>query len=46
MNAFQKKFIERIGCRVQPIKLKDLNSNNLILLGLLKKRCWNSGSKS
>ena len=27
MNAFQKKFIERIGCRVQPIKLKDLNCN-------------------
>jgi len=28
MNAFQKEFIERIGCRVQHIKLNDLNNNN------------------
>ena len=27
MNAFQKEFIERIGCRVQTIKLKALNNN-------------------
>ena len=28
MNAFQKEFIERIGCRVQHIKLNGLNNNH------------------
>ena len=37
MNAFQKEFIERIGCRVQPIKLKDLNSNQSNTVRSIKK---------
>ena len=37
MNAFQKEFIERIGCRVQPIKLKDLNSNQSKTVRSIKK---------
>ena len=28
MNAFQKELVERIGCRVQHIKLNDLNNNH------------------
>ncbi len=37
MNTFQKEFIERIGCRVQPIKLKDLNSNQSKTVRSIKK---------
>ena len=37
MNAFQKEFIERIGCRVQPIKLKDLNTNQSKTVRSIKK---------
>ena len=37
MNAFQKEFIERIGCMVQPIKLKDLNSNQSNTVRSIKK---------
>jgi len=37
MNAFQKEFIERIGCRVQPIKLKGLNSNQSKTVKSIKK---------
>ena len=37
MNAFQKEFIERIGCRVQPLKLKDLNSNQSKSFKSIKK---------
>ena len=37
MNAFQKDFIERIGCRVQPLKLKDLNSNQSKSFKSIKK---------
>ena len=37
MNAFQKEVIERIGCRVQPIKLKDLNSNQSNTVRSIKK---------
>ena len=28
MNAFQKELVERIGCRVQHIKLNGLNNNH------------------
>ena len=37
MNTFQKEFIERIGCMVQPIKLKDLNSNQSKTVRSIKK---------
>ena len=37
MNTFQKELIERIGCRVQPIKLKDLNSNQPKTFKSIKK---------
>ena len=37
MNAFQKEFIERIGCRVHPIKLKGLNSNKSKTVKSIKK---------
>ena len=37
MNAFQKEFIERIGCRVQPIKLKALNNNQSKTFKSIKK---------
>ena len=37
MNAFQKELIERIGCRIQPIKLKDLNSNQSKTFKSIKK---------
>ena len=37
MNTFQKELIERIGCRVQPIKLKDLNSNQSKTVRSIKK---------
>ena len=37
MNTFQKEFIERIGCSVQPIKLKDLNSNQSKTVRSIKK---------
>jgi hypothetical protein len=37
MNTFQKEFIERIGCRIQTIKLKDLNSNQSNTVRSIKK---------
>jgi len=37
MNASQKELVERIGCRVQPIKLKDLNSNQSKTVRSIKK---------
>ena len=37
MNAFQKEFIERIGCRVQPIKLNALNNNQSKTFKSIKK---------
>jgi len=37
MNAFQKEFIEKIGCRVQQIKFKDLNSNQSKTVKSIKK---------
>jgi hypothetical protein len=37
MNAFQKEFIERIGCRVQPIKLKALINNQSKTFKSIKK---------
>ena len=37
MNAFQKEFIERIGCRVQPIKLKALNNDQSKTFKSIKK---------
>ena len=37
MSASQKEFIEKIGCRVQPIKLKDLNSNQSKTVRSIKK---------
>ena len=37
MNAFQKEFIERIGCRVHPINLKGLNSNKSKTVKSIKK---------
>ena len=37
MSTSQKELIERIGCRVQPIKLKDLNSNQSKTVRSIKK---------
>ena len=37
MSAFQKELVERIGCRVQHIKLKDLNSNQSKTVRSIKK---------
>ena len=37
MSAFQKELVERIGCRVQPIKLKALNNNQSKTFKSIKK---------
>ena len=37
MSVSQKELIERIGCRVQPMKLKDLNNNQSKLFKSIKK---------
>ena len=37
MSAFQKELVERIGCRVQHIKLNDLNNNHSETYGSIKE---------
>jgi len=37
MNAFQKEYVEKIGCTVQEMKLNDLNSNQSKTVKSIKK---------
>ena len=37
MNAFQKEYLEKIGCTVQEMKLNDLNSNQSKTVRSIKK---------